>query len=75
MKWKIRSYLESHNLTPYRLWRESGLAQRTVYTLAHDKGDRADLGTLGTLIATLEKLTGETLTPNDLLEVVRDAAI
>lgn len=73
MKWKIKSYLEAHKLTAYRIWKESGLAQRTVYTLASDKGDRADLGTLGTLLETLERLTGETLTPNDLLEVVRDA--
>ena len=74
MKWKIRQLLEKHNITPYRLWKESGLAQKTIYTLSHDKGERADLGTLGTLVSTLEKLTGQTVTPNDLLEVVRDGA-
>jgi DNA-binding Xre family transcriptional regulator len=73
VKWKIKTLLEQHNITPYRLWKESGLAQKTVYTLSHDKGERADLRTLGTLVDTLEKLTGATVTPNDLLEVVRDA--
>jgi DNA-binding Xre family transcriptional regulator len=72
VNWKIKQLLEQHGITPYRLWKESGLAQKTVYTLSHDKGDRADLGTLGTLVSTLERLTGQTITPNDVLEVVRD---
>ena len=72
VKWKIRQLLEQHNITPYRLWKDSGLARQTVYTLAHDKGDRVDLGTLGTVLFTLEKLTGKTVQLDDLLEVVRD---
>lgn len=74
MKWKLRAYLDAHKLTPYRLWKESGLARQTVYTLAHDKGDRVDLATLGTVLHTLEKLTGKRVELPDVLEVVRDAA-
>ena len=72
VKWRIKAFLTEHNITPYRVWKESGLAQKTVYTLAHDRGDRADLGTLGALVDALERLTGKPVTPNDLLEVVRD---
>ena len=72
MRWKVKAYLAEHNITPYRLWKESGLAQRTIYTLSQDRGDRADMATLGRLVDALERLTGGTVTPNDLLEVVRD---
>jgi DNA-binding Xre family transcriptional regulator len=73
VKWKLKAYLDQHNVTPYRLWKESGLAQSTIYTLSKDRGDRADLSTLGRIVETLERLTGKPVTPNDLLEVVRDA--
>jgi DNA-binding Xre family transcriptional regulator len=72
VNWKIRQFLDKHNITPYRLWKESGLARQTVYTLAHDKGDRVDLGALGTVLFTLEKLIAKPVTLDDLLEVVRD---
>ena len=73
MNWKIKQLLEQHKITPYRLWKESGLARQTVYTLAHDKGDRVDLGTLGTVLHSLERLTGKRIELTDVLEVVRDA--
>ena len=72
MNWKIKQLLEQHNITPYRLWKESGLARQTIYTLAHDKGDRVDLGTLGTVLQSLERLTGKRVELADVLEVVRD---
>lgn len=71
MRWKVKAYLEKHNITPYRLWKESGLAQTTVYALSHDKGERIDLTTLGTLIETLERLTRRQIEPGELLEVNR----
>jgi DNA-binding Xre family transcriptional regulator len=74
VRWKIRQLLEQHNITPYRLWKDSGLARQTVYTLAHDKGDRVDLGTLGAVLHTLEKLIGKPVRLDDVLEVVRDGA-
>ena len=73
VNWKIRQLLVQYNITPYRLWKESGLARQTVYTLAHDKGDRVDLGTLGTVLAALERLTGKKMELADVLEVIRDA--
>jgi hypothetical protein len=73
VKWKIKAFLQAHNLTAYRLWKESGLAQRTVFTLARDEGERIDLKTFGQVLGTLERLTGKSLVTDDLLEVVRDA--
>ena len=71
MKWKVRAFLDANNITPYRLWKDSGLARQTVYTLAHDKGDRVDLGTLGAVLSTLGKLVNRPVELSDVLEVVR----
>ncbi|MDX2007192.1 MAG: helix-turn-helix transcriptional regulator [Meiothermus sp.] len=73
VKWKIREMLEANNITAYRLWKDSGLAQQTVYTLAQNKGDRVDLNTLSTVITTLERLTHRRVELADVLEVVRNA--
>lgn len=73
MRWRLKQYLEENGITPYRLWKDSGLAQQTVYTLAQNKGDRVDLNTLGTVLATLERLTRRRVSLDDLLEVIRDA--
>jgi DNA-binding Xre family transcriptional regulator len=74
VKWKVRTFLDANNITPYRLWKDSGLARQTVYTLSHDKGERVDLGTLGVILATLGKLTQRPVELSDVLEVVRDGA-
>jgi DNA-binding Xre family transcriptional regulator len=71
VKWRIRAFLDANNITPYRLWKESGLARQTVYTLAHDRGDRVDLGTLGAVLSTLEKLVSRPVELADVLEVIR----
>jgi hypothetical protein len=71
-RWKVKDFLTAHGITPYRLWKDSKLAQKTVYTLANDKGDRIDLGTFGRVVSTLSRLTGQPVTPNDLLEVIEE---
>jgi DNA-binding Xre family transcriptional regulator len=73
VKWKLKSFLETHGISPYKLWQESKLARGTVYTIANGKGDRIDMNTLGTILHTLERLTGLTVGLDDVLEVVRDA--
>jgi DNA-binding Xre family transcriptional regulator len=72
VKWKIRSYLEQHGKTPYALWKASGLSRTAVYDICNDKQDGLRFEAMGRLINALEKLTGQTVTPNDVLEVVRD---
>ncbi len=73
MKLQVKAYLETHGKSAYSLWKASGLPRNTVYSISQGKATRIDLDTLGKLLYGLEKLTGKKVTPNDLLEVVRDA--
>jgi DNA-binding Xre family transcriptional regulator len=73
VKLTIRNYLEQHNASAYRLWKASGLPKNTAYALASGKTTRIDLDTLGKVVFGLEQITGKTITPNDVLEVIRDA--
>jgi DNA-binding Xre family transcriptional regulator len=74
VKLRVKAYLEQRNLSAYALWKVSGLPRNTVYSISQGKALRVDLDTMGKLMYGLEKLTGETVTPNDLFEVIRDAA-
>jgi DNA-binding Xre family transcriptional regulator len=64
--------LSARNITTYRLMKqlEGRVSRGTVYSLASGNVQRIDLETLAGIMAGLEELTGETITPNDLLEVV-----
>lgn len=73
VKWKVKEILEQHEKTPYALWKASGVSRTTLYAITGGKMDGLHFDTLDKLIRGLEKLTGKTITPNDLLEVVRDA--
>jgi DNA-binding Xre family transcriptional regulator len=73
VKFKVKEFLDQHNKTPYALWKASGLSRTTVYFITGGKMDGVQFDTLNKIITGLESLTGLTVTPNDLLEVVRDA--
>lgn len=66
--------LSTRNVTTYRLMKqlEGRVSRGTVYSLASGNVQRIDLETLAGIMAGLEELTGETITPNDLLEVVEE---
>lgn len=72
VEFTLKSFLEAHALSVYRLAEAaSGRVSRgTVYSLARGRVTRVDLGTLGAVITTLEELTGEEVTPADLLRAV-----
>ena len=68
-------YLERHNLSAYRLANElkGRVAQGSVYAMTRSKRvKRIDLETLSGVLQALERITGEPVTPNDLLEVLRE---
>ena len=69
----LKEYLKHRNLSAYRLAQATTgrVAERTVYALARPGVKRIDLETLGVVIEALEELTGEPVTPNDLLEVTQ----
>lgn len=72
IQWKLRQYLETHGLSAYALAKVAGGRETTIYRLAREgqEPDRVDLPTLARVIGALRRLTGETVTPNDLLEVI-----
>jgi DNA-binding Xre family transcriptional regulator len=72
VKWKVKDLLEQHGKTPYALWKASGVSRTTLYAITGGKMDGLHFDTLDKLIRGLEALTGQTITPNDVLEVVRD---
>jgi hypothetical protein len=68
-------YLRQNNLTAYRLSKEVAgkAAQGSIYALARgEKVKRVDLETLSEVMQALMRLTGQTVTPNDLLEVIEE---
>ena len=68
-------YLERHNLSAYRLANElkGRVAQGSVYAMTRSKTvKRIDLETLTGILQALERITGEAVTPNDLLEVIQE---
>ena len=67
VRWMIRPLLERHHISTYRLMRESGLAQGTVYRLVNGETQSLNVETLDRVMAALQRLTGERLEISDLL--------
>jgi DNA-binding Xre family transcriptional regulator len=67
VKVTLKEYLTQRNLSTYKLVQATTgrIAERTVYALARPGVKRMDL-------EALHDLTGETVTPNDLLEVIEE---
>lgn len=70
--WRLRDYLQQHGLTAYRLAQAiPDTRQPTVYRLASEHAPQSvNLELLGKVMQGLRTLTGQEVTPNDLLEVV-----
>jgi predicted transcriptional regulator len=66
--WKIKPLIDAHGITPYRLMKESGLAQGTVYRLVHGDTSTVNAETLDRVMTTLRRLTGKRVEIADLLE-------
>ncbi len=67
VRWKVKEVLNTHDITPYRLVKASGLAQATIYRLVNDDTTGLNTETLTVLLGTLRELTGEDLGVADLL--------
>ncbi len=72
LQWKLQHYLDSHGITPYKLWKESGLARPTVYDMASNRAKGVKFDVFHKVMSTLETITGQPVTPNDLLEVIEE---
>ena len=74
IKLKLKDCLDANGLSVYRLEKEClGVSRTTLYKLASGEVDGVRFNTLNALLVALARLTGKPVTPNDLLEVVRDA--
>lgn len=71
VKFTLKRYLETHGLSAYRLTQaaQGRVSRGTVYALARGSVSRVDLSTLGVVMTVLEELTGQAVTPGDLLAV------
>ena len=65
--WTIRPLLERHGITAYRLMKESGLAQGTVYRLVRGDTRSLNADTLDRVMTALRRLTNESIEVGDLL--------
>jgi DNA-binding Xre family transcriptional regulator len=72
VRWKVKGFLDANGITPYRLMKESGLAQGTVYRLVNDDTTGLNTETLNAVLKALSKLSKKTLTVNDVLEYTED---
>lgn len=72
IQFTLRHYLAAHGLSAYRLAQAARgrVSERTVYALARGETSRVDLSTLGAVMSTLEELTGEQVSPADLLQAI-----
>jgi DNA-binding Xre family transcriptional regulator len=68
VRWKVYDILEAHDISVYRLMKESGLAQGTVYRLVKGDTSTVNAETLDRVMTTLRRLTGKQLQISDLLE-------
>ncbi len=70
IKLRLNQYLEKHQLSAYRLVKETKgkVARGSVYALARGDMQRVDLITLNSVMDALESLTGEAPSFDDLLE-------
>ncbi len=68
VRWKVKQYLTDHNLSAYRLEKESGLAHGTVYRLVNGSTVNLNAATLDATIKALRQLTGKHVDISDVLE-------
>lgn len=68
VSWKLKEFLEGHKLTPYRLIKESGIPQGTVYRLVNGDTRSLNADILDLTLEALRALTGGPVEIQDVLE-------
>jgi DNA-binding Xre family transcriptional regulator len=70
IRWKLKEVLDKHDITPYRLMVDSGIANSTIYRLTNNKTDGVQGPVLDKILNSLCKLTGKRIGVGDVLEHV-----
>lgn len=74
IRWKVETILNTHEVTPYRFWQDTGLSSKVAYAIAKDEHPRVDGGVIEKVIPYLRELTGdEELQIGDILEYQKHA--
>ena len=74
IRWRLDNILQTHNLTAYKLEQalRGRVSRNTVYRWAKEMPQSLDLAALPHMLEALTRLTGQPVTPNDLLEVIEE---
>ncbi len=74
IRWNLESWLEERRVTRYELAQNMGGNVKTRITSLYRMRDpkRVDLAIVAEIVAALRRLTGEEVTPNDLLTFIPD---
>jgi hypothetical protein len=72
VRWRLNDILKANNLTAYKLEQavRGNVSRNTIYRWARETPQLLDLGALPFVVEALTRLTGQAVTPNDLLEVI-----
>jgi hypothetical protein len=68
----LKPYLDRHNITTYRLAKDSDITASTLYGLARKRTQNIDLATVSRIIDSLQRLTGNHVSITDLLENINN---
>ena len=69
IRWKLRGFLETHNVSPHALAKHIGILPANMYRMLRGEGPKMfDRDVLGRIIRGLRELTGEPVSVSDVLE-------
>ena len=68
VNWRVAETLRRHGQTPAALARASGLNKTTVYNIVNNRSKAVELETLYKLVEGLEKLTGDSVSFDEVFE-------
>lgn len=68
--WKLKDTMDTHGITRYALQKEAGIAMNTLRSMYDGETRRPDLDVIDSLIKTLRRLTGHSITLDDVLQWV-----
>lgn len=69
IKWKLRAYLEQHEITAYALAKAATIEPPNIYRMLRGEGPKMfDREVLGRIIRALRDLTGKPVSVADVLE-------
>jgi len=68
LQWKLEDLLNCHNVSAYRLAKESGVGLTTIYRIKNNRTNTVQGQVLEAILQTLLELTGKHYGVGDLLE-------